>query len=94
MWNPSALVATFFCCLIFPAYLLRFVVGAKISDLSGAVLIPAAKPPPAAAAATPPPRRVFDKLMSGSKRLSTKARGGQQEKAKAAALPVGKALMS
>jgi hypothetical protein len=56
------------------------------------VLIPAAKPPPAAAVTTPPPS-FFDKLMSGSKRLSAKAKGKQKEKAKAAALPVEKALM-
>ena len=86
--NSSALVSSFLLLPHFPAYLLRFVVGAKISDLSGAVLIPAAKLQPAAAVSTPPPS-FFDKLMSGSKRLSAKAKGKQQEKAKAAALPVG-----
>ena len=84
----------FLCCLISLLISCAVLAGAKLEDLNGPA--DATNLRPAAAAATPQPAQkqpsVFDMLMSGSKKLSEKAKGKQ--KAKAAALPLGRALLS
>ena len=88
----------FLCCLISLLISCAVLAGAKLEDLNGSCrgVAAATNLRPAAAAATPQPAQkqpsVFDMLMSGSKKLSEKAKGKQ--KAKAAALPLGRALLS